>query len=141
MANNFSDIFRELSEEASFAHLADAQPGRLVVHRTTESDIFPVNFVVDSGKIYFRTAEGSKLFSLHVNNRVLFEADGRENGTAWSVVVRGDAEVITNREEITHAETLGLRPWAPNLKYNWVRITPTEVTGREFEIADEPERY
>lgn len=138
---NFSDIYRELSPEASFARLADVQPGRIVVRRTKEIDLFPVNFVVDSDHIYLRTAEGSKLFTIHLNNDVVFEADGRDGDTAWSVIVRGTASVLTDPGETAHAESLGLKPWAPTLKYNWVRITTDEVTGREFEIAEEPERY
>lgn len=135
------DVFRKLSTEQSLARLADVQPGRIVLHRKDDLEIFPVNFVVDGESIYFRTAEGSKLFTLSLNKDVLFEADGVEDHTAWSVVVRGTAEVLEKSAEIHHAETLDLKPWAPTLKYNWVRIDPTEITGREFEIGEEPERY
>lgn len=136
-----SDVYRELSPEQSFDRLADAQPGRIVVHRSDEIDIFPVIFVVDSGNVYFRTAEGTKLFTIRLNSDVLFEADGRDGDTAWSVVVRGTATILSNSDDIAHAETLGLKPWVPTLKYNWVRIGADEVTGREFEIDAEPERY
>ena len=37
--------------------------------------IFPVNFVVQHRTVLFRTAEGTKLVSAAINNRVLFEAD------------------------------------------------------------------
>ncbi len=138
---NQNDVFRNLSTEESLARLATAQPGRIVLQRTGELDIFPVNFVVDSGSVYFRTAEGSKLFTITLNHEVLFQADGVDGGTAWSVVIRGTAKVLTDSAEINHADTLPLRPWAPNLKYNWVRVSAGEITGREFEIGEEPERY
>ncbi|AGF73334.1 pyridoxamine 5'-phosphate oxidase family protein [Corynebacterium halotolerans] len=138
---NYSDVYRELTLDQSLARLAGTQPGRVVVHRTGEIDIFPVNFVVDAGNVYFRTAEGSKLFTIHLNNDVLFEADGRDGDTVWSVIVRGTATVLNNTDEIAHAETLGLKPWLPTLKYNWVRIAPGEITGRAFEVTEEPERY
>ena len=138
---NVNDVYRELSLDQSLARLAETQPGRVIVHRTGEIDIFPVNFVVDAGNVYFRTAEGSKLFTIHLNDDVIFEADGRDGDTAWSVIVRGTATVLNTTDEIAHAETLGLKPWIPTLKYNWVRITPGEVTGRAFEVAEEPERY
>ena len=32
-------------------------------------------------------------------------------------------------------------PWIPTLKYVYVRITPTLITGRRFERLPEPERY
>ncbi len=139
--SNQNDVFRGLSTEESLARLATAQPGRVVVHRTNDLDIFPVNFVVDSGCVYFRTAEGSKLFTITLNHDVLFQADGVDGETAWSVVVRGTAEVLSDPAKISHAETLNLRPWAPNLKYNWVCVTAGEITGREFEIGEEAERY
>lgn len=135
------DVFRKLTVEQSLAYLADVQPGRLVLHRNKDLEIFPINFVIDGEDIYFRTAEGSKLFTLTLNHDVLFEADGVDDGTAWSVIVRGAAEVLEDSAAVAHAETLDLKPWAPTLKYNWVRIQATEISGREFEIAEEPERY
>lgn len=135
------DVFRTLSTEQSLAYLADVQPGRVVMHRKEDIEIFPVNFVVDGEAIYFRTSEGSKLFTLSLNHDVLFEADGLKGETAWSVVVKGSAEVLGKAEDVNHAETLGLKPWAPTLKYNWVRINADSISGREFEIGEEPERY
>lgn len=135
------DAVRTLSTDQSLARLADVQPGRIVLHRTGALEIFPVNFVVDGEQIYFRTAEGSKLFTLNLNHDVLFEADGVDGGTAWSVVVRGTAELLEKAGDVAHAETLGLKPWAPTQKYNWVRVNAEEITGREFEIGDEPERF
>jgi uncharacterized protein len=135
------DVFRKLSVEQSFARLADVQPGRIVLQRKDALEIFPVNFVVDGEAVYFRTAEGTKLFTINLDNEVLFEADGLDSQTAWSVVIRGAAELLEKREDIAHAEALNLRTWAPTLKYNWVRVNAREVTGREFEIGEEPERY
>ncbi|MCO4264222.1 pyridoxamine 5'-phosphate oxidase family protein, partial [Pseudarthrobacter sp. MDT3-26] len=32
-------------------------------------------------------------------------------------------------------------PWIPTRKYTYVEITPTRISGRHFELGDEPERY
>jgi hypothetical protein len=32
-------------------------------------------------------------------------------------------------------------PWIPTLKYTYVRITPTSVSGRRFRRGPEPARY
>ncbi|MEJ5998245.1 pyridoxamine 5'-phosphate oxidase family protein [Corynebacterium sp. H130] len=130
-----------LDRAASFEKLKSVSLGRLVVHRSDEFDIFPLNFVVDGEDIYFRSAEGSKLFSVALNNEVLFEADEVVDGKAWSVVVRGEANLLTATADINYADSLGLKPWIPTLKYNFVKITAREVSGREFELGDEPERY
>lgn len=130
-----------LDRAASFKKLGSVQLGRLVVHRTDQFDIYPVNFVVDGEDIYFRSAEGSKLFTVALNNEVLFEADEVTDGHAWSVVVRGEANLLTSTTDINYADSLPLKPWIPTLKYNFVKITAREVSGREFELGEEPERY
>jgi uncharacterized protein len=83
----------------------------------------------------FRTAEGTKLVEVVVAGQVAFEADGRdENGRAWSVVVKGRADLLDRFDDIYHAESLHIVPWAGTAKERFVRITPTKVTGRRFKI-------
>ena len=43
--------------------------------------------------------------------------------------------------EINAVEEMGLRPWIPTLKYNVVEITSEQISGRGFELGEEPERY
>lgn len=93
------------------------------------------------GKIFFRTAEGSKLAGLSVHPEVLFEVDQVEGRHAWSVVVRGRARSLESFDEINRAEGLDLKPWIPTLKYNFVEISPEHLTGLGFEFGEEPERY
>ncbi|MCK7638556.1 pyridoxamine 5'-phosphate oxidase family protein [Corynebacterium pygosceleis] len=140
MENN-DDVIRVLNHEECIERLNRVHLGRVVVRRSDDMDIFPVNFVVDDGQIYFRTAEGSKLFTIELNHDVLFEADEVVDGRAWSVVVKGEAGLLKGNADIQHADTLPLKPWLPTLKYNYVRITPGEINGREFRLGEEPERY
>lgn len=130
-----------LNEQEALKKLESLSLGRIVVRRSDDMDIFPVNYVIDEGNIYFRTAEGNKLFSINLNYDVLFEADEVKDGKAWSVVIRGQAELVKDLKEIAHADTLDLKPWIPTLKYNYVRIVPTDVSGRAFVLGEEPERY
>ncbi|ANE04743.1 pyridoxamine 5'-phosphate oxidase family protein [Corynebacterium crudilactis] len=130
-----------LDEKDALERLASVSLGRIVVRRSEDIDIFPVNFIVDKGDIYIRTAEGNKLFSMNLNSDVLFEADEVTEDKAWSVVVRANAEIVSKLDEIAYADTLELKPWIPTLKYNYVRLVPNEVSGREFALGEEPERY
>ncbi|MEU1971075.1 pyridoxamine 5'-phosphate oxidase family protein [Microbacterium sp. NPDC019599] len=130
-----------LSDDECWSLLAGDELGRLVTHVGDVLDIFPVNYVVDRGTIVFRTAEGSKLFELTVNDEVLFEVDEHTDEDAWSVVVRGHARRLATSEEVAAADRLPLQPWLPTLKYNFVRIEPTAVSGRAFRRGAEPERY
>lgn len=139
---NTNEVFQSLTEAECIERLGSEQLGRIVVRRSNDMDIFPVNYVVDEqGRVYLRTAEGNKLFSINLNSEVLFEADQVHEGHAWSVVIKGEAEILRDLTDIHYADTLPLKPWAPTLKYNYVRITPREITGRAFEITEEPERY
>lgn len=140
--SSYDDLIKHLSPEESFEKLRGEQLGRVVVRRSDEMEIFPVNYVVDEkNNIYFRSAEGSKLFTIALNHEVLFEVDSHTEEAAWSVVVKGDAEVVQDLDEIHRADALPLRAWIPTLKYNYVRITAEKVTGRAFQLGEEPERY
>lgn len=130
-----------LTEPECWAHLGGKELGRLVTHIGNVLDIFPVNYVVDEGSLLFRTAEGSKLFELTINDEVLFEVDAHTDEDAWSVVVRGRARRLDTSDEVRAADRLPLRPWIPTLKYNYVRIVPTSLSGRYFRRAGEPDRY
>lgn len=134
-------VFSKLDREECFRRVAGQELGRVVVRRKDDMDIFPVNYVVAGESIYFRTAEGNKLFTINLNHDVLFEVDEVVDGKAWSVVIKGNAVVVRDQHEIDRADELPLRPYAPTLKYNYVRIDPTEVSGRAFEVGEEPERY
>ena len=136
-----ADPLAPLSDEDCWERLGGQELGRLVTHVGDVLDIFPVNYVLDGRAVVFRTAEGSKLFELTVNDEVLFEVDDHTDDDAWSVVVRGHAHRLETSAEVEHADGLGLRPWVPTLKYNYVRIEPTAVSGRAFRREPEPERY
>ena len=59
----------------------------------------------------FRTAEGTKLVSTAINNRVLFEVDGHNVAEGWSVIVKGRARSLRTNEQLEEAERAQLLPW------------------------------
>ncbi|HMM83420.1 MAG TPA: pyridoxamine 5'-phosphate oxidase family protein [Terrimesophilobacter sp.] len=115
--------------------------GRIALSAAGEIDIFPVNYYADGSTILLRTAPGTKLVELTLDDRVAFEIDGYTGDMAWSVVVKGTAHQLESGDEIGEAEAAPLTPWIPTLKFRFVRITPKEITGRKFHPAPEPERY
>lgn len=130
----------ELNDEQSWKLLEATRHGRLVVSVAGEPDIFPVNYLTSDRKIYLRTAPGNKLAQLTINSSVLLETDGVLTDEAWSVVLRGTARVLTNSTELAAVEELGLKSWVPTLKDFYVEIVPKSVSGRHFELGDQPER-
>ena len=129
-----------LSVGESWDLLASVALGRLVTSGQGEPEIFPVNFVVQRRTVLFRTAEGTKLVSAAINNRVLFEADDHDAAEGWSVIVKGTARTLRTDEEVEEAERAQLLPWTATLKLHWVRVVPVSVTGRRFRFGPEPDR-
>jgi uncharacterized protein len=129
-----------LSEDESWGRLDSVTLGRLVTSFAGEPEIFPVNFVVQDRTVLFRTAEGTKLFSAVANRTVIFEADDHNVAEGWSVIVRGRAHVLKTNAEIQQAERAQLLPWTATLKPHYVRVSPSEITGRHFKFGPEPDR-
>jgi uncharacterized protein len=128
-----------LSESECWSLLASVALGRLVTSVDDEPEIFPVNFVVQRRTVLFRTAEGTKLVSAAINDRVVFEADDYNVAEAWSVIVKGTARMLRTDEQIEEAEGARLLPWTATAKPHYVRVMPTQITGRRFRFGAEPD--
>ena len=131
----------DLAADDCWRMLRSTSLGRIAVSAAEVVDIFPVNYAVDDESIVFRTAPGTKLLELAINDRVAFEIDAYDGEQAWSVVVKGRAERVERHSDVDALERLELTPWIPTLKYRWVRIHAVEVTGRRFVLGAEPERF
>jgi uncharacterized protein len=127
-----------LTHDTCWSLLRTTTVGRLAVLVEDHPDLFPINFGVDHGTVVFRSGEGTKLFAALSTARVAFEADGfdPDTGRAWSVVVKGAARPISEIDELTDTVDLPIFPWQAGDKGHFVRITPSEVTGRRFTVAD-----
>lgn len=133
------DTVTELPLDECWELLRAHAMGRLAFHLGDQVNITPINYVVDKDTLLFRTAEGSKLLGVVMNENVAFEIDGESGNSAWSVIVRGTAKLLD--EFAAHrADDLPLRPWVGSYKYNVVEITPTAITGRRF-VLDQHARH
>lgn len=135
-----ADLVQKLTEADCWELLRQEQLGRLVVTVGDRIDIFPINYLVDAHRVLFRTAEGTKLVELTIDDRVVFEVDHVDDESGWSVVIHGTARTLRTSAEIAVADALELRSWVPTTKYNTVEIQPGEVTGRYVRFGEEPER-
>lgn len=128
-----------LDDKEALKLLSSVALGRLVTSFGGQLEIFPVNFVTQNGTVLFRTAEGTKLFTTVMNEKVLFEADDHTADEGWSVIVRGTARMLNSAEEIREADQAGLMPWVPTEKLRFVRVTPSEISARHFRFGPEPQ--
>ena len=125
-----------LSAEESWKLLSSVALGRLVTCVEGHPEIFPVNFVVQHRTVLFRTAEfASKLLTVVMNARVAFEADDHNVAEGWSVIVKGIAQVLNTSDEVAQAQRAQLLPWTAGEKPRYVRVFPSEITGRRFRFG------
>lgn len=135
-----TDPVKELSAEECWEYLKSTSVARIAMSVGGDLDIFPINIYADGQMVLFRTAPGTKLLELTVNSRVVLEADDHTETDAWSVIVKGTARELQHESEISQADTAPLEPWVPTLKYRYVKIEPSTITGRYFQRTGEPER-
>lgn len=131
------DVVQDMSDEEAWEFLASQEMGRLAFAVAGDPDIVPINFCATNDKVYFRTAEGSKLLGVTINKRVALETDRISGGTALSVIVHGSAREIDTIDEYEFAESLPLRTWVPTRKVHYIEITPEEISGRRFHLGEE----
>ncbi|GAB3266809.1 pyridoxamine 5'-phosphate oxidase family protein [Arthrobacter pigmenti] len=133
------DPIVELSETECWEYLAHARFGRLGVYANDEVDVIPINIVAQDGKLYFRTAPGTKLDKMLDSGTAAIEIDSVQGGLAYSVVARGPGRILTDDDEIARVNRLPLAPWIPTRKRTYIEVTPVKVTGRHFQLGHEPD--
>lgn len=131
------DPMEVLGESDCWALLRNTSVGRIAYPTAGGGvEIFPINHIVDQGSIVFRTAAGTKLAGATNAAEVVFEADNSniERGAAWSVIVKGHAEMITVANDLFESFDLNVRPWHASRKPYFVRVVPISTTGRRFNV-------
>ena len=108
--------------------------GRVAFTSAGEIMILPVNFAVTGKTIIFRTAPDT-LLALHADAKVSFQADrvdeARHEG--WSVLVHGHAHRVVDELDVRRLEHgTRLEPWAAGARDVYVRIAPTQISGRRI---------
>jgi nitroimidazol reductase NimA-like FMN-containing flavoprotein (pyridoxamine 5'-phosphate oxidase superfamily) len=128
------DAISVLDDDACWALLERNEYGHLAYAAAGEPGIVPINYAAVDGRIYFRSAGGTKLMGMVLNGAVVFEVDEISEDAAETVIVRGRARKLNEAEEDA-ADSLPIHPWVPTHKYNVVVIDPDQVTGRHFRLV------
>ena len=126
----------ELGDAVCRRLLAGAEIGRLGVVVDGKPAIFPVNHVWDdeTGSVVFPSNARTKLHAATSGSPVAFEVDGTDDGgrSAWSVVVVGPAEEVTDAALVERAAARRVPLWAVGPYTHWLRIVPERITGRRI---------
>ena len=123
-----------LSRPECLRLLAQSRVGRVVVTDRALPAAFPVNFALLDEDVVFLTTSGSKLEAAEGEEVMAFEVDDIDPvvQSGWSVLVQGLACVISDPDELARARALGLEPWAPGARCQFVRIRCELVSGRRL---------
>jgi len=112
--------------------LASVPVGRIVYSDGALPSCAPVNFALDGAAVAFRTVPGSRIATATDDAVVAFEVDhvDPDDCTGWSVLVTGTARVVRDTGTAVRLDQLALVSWVGADRTQWVRITPTIITGR-----------
>jgi nitroimidazol reductase NimA-like FMN-containing flavoprotein (pyridoxamine 5'-phosphate oxidase superfamily) len=128
-------FLKALSPTECFDLLEPGGIGRVGIAAADGVVILPVNYAVEGQAIIYRTAPDT-LLAVHVNTQVSFEVDQCDETLreGWSVLVQGHAHEVTDDHQVKQLEdTTRLKPWAPGARDVYVRLAPTEISGRRIQ--------
>ena len=128
--SRFQDLPRSRCEELLASHTT----GRVAWNAYDGPEVLPVTYAVYNGDVVFRTSPYGVLAQLAQERcNVAFEIDeiDHENGTAWSVLVRGSSRgVVESFDLVTLWSMEGIVPWATGTRNVFIGITPRTISGR-----------
>lgn len=108
--------------------LASVAIGRLAVEGRHGVQIVPVDYVVRGEHVFVRSRR-SAVGAVTGRALVGFEADGRDGGRRWSVVIRGTGTPIDGDEVDSAGIREPARPAGGGRSW-YLRIDPVAITGR-----------
>jgi hypothetical protein len=116
--------------------LADGGIGRFVCVTERGPVAVPVNFRTAGPDVVFRTAASGGLAAASWQPEVSFEADSLDDTLAegWSILISGQAMIVSAPGELAEGR-LDITPWAGGDRSCYVKILPSEVSGRRISRA------
>ncbi len=136
-------VVEVLDEPECLSLIAGGGVGRIGYTSRFGPAVVPVNYDLHERTIVFRTGLHSSMVEdlrtgiADAEFNVAFEIDDiqRETQEGWSVLVQGPAHFVDSQEELTPLAELGVQPWAPGSKEQYMRIIPMHIGGRRIRRA------
>jgi transcriptional regulator with XRE-family HTH domain len=118
-------------------YLAAGGIGRFLFMAPWGPAAIPVNFAMLGNDVVFRTGAHTSLADAAQQPRVSFEVDHIDPvlGEGWSVLVSGEASLVTAPADLKAAAELGIGPWAGGDRDTYIRVSPRRVTGRRIRAS------
>jgi nitroimidazol reductase NimA-like FMN-containing flavoprotein (pyridoxamine 5'-phosphate oxidase superfamily) len=120
-----------LTRSESLDLLRTARVGRVVYTHGALPAITPVYFLLDGDHVLLRTEPQSRLARSLNGSVVAFQVDCIDEVRAggWSVIITGMAELLSG-SALERARALPMLTWPGDERSQYIRITPSVVTGR-----------
>lgn len=124
---------RRLDPDECRRLLGDRGIGRVVFIVGDRPVAVPVNYVLVDDGVVFRTAPDTDTAAA-TGTRVGFEVDRIDDAMSegWSVLISGQLEPVEDEATVALAVEAKLEPWAGGDRPLYLRIVPSEVTGRQL---------
>jgi transcriptional regulator with XRE-family HTH domain len=131
-------VLETLTAAECRGYLANSGVGRLVFRQERGPVAFPVNYAMLGDDIVFRT--DSQAAASAERQRVSFEVDHLDETLAegWSVLLSGDAAMVTTPAGLDQARSLTIAPWAGPGLDTYVRLIAHDITGRRIRASGHP---
>jgi nitroimidazol reductase NimA-like FMN-containing flavoprotein (pyridoxamine 5'-phosphate oxidase superfamily) len=130
-------VAQPLSPAQCRGYLGTGGVGRLVFTEPRGPVALPVNYAVLGGDIVVRTSGRGGLAAHAGRSHVSFEVDQLDDAMAegWSVLVSGQARVVSAPAELETVRGLGIEPWAGGQRDTYIRIAVNDITGRRIRAS------
>jgi uncharacterized protein len=127
----------ELSVGTCMDLLAQHHFGRVALTDDGVPVIFPVNYVLHEGDIFFRTGVGAKLDAALRAAPAAFEIDGLDakRRVGWSVLARGIVREVSDDEDRDGLLALPIESEVAGEGSPLVRLETRSITGRRVPLS------
>jgi nitroimidazol reductase NimA-like FMN-containing flavoprotein (pyridoxamine 5'-phosphate oxidase superfamily) len=127
-------VLEVLSPEQCREHLAAGGVGRFLFAADRGPVAIPVNYRVLGEDIVFCTGALTSVIPGMLQPRVSFDVDHIDDALSegWSVLVSGEARLMTDPAELEKAAALGVVPWAGGDRDTYIRVVVRDITGRRI---------
>ncbi len=125
----------ELTPDQCREYIAAGGVGRFLFDDESRGPVaIAVNYKMDGPDVVFRTNSGAAVAEGTHHQKVSFDVDHVDDALCegWSVLLSGTADVISDPGDLAKAEALGIEPWPGGDRNVYVRLVPSQVTGRRI---------
>jgi transcriptional regulator with XRE-family HTH domain len=131
-------VLEDLSATECRGYLMPGGVGRFLFTAGRGPVAIPVNYRMLGQDIVFRTNRTAGAAAGAQLPRVSFDVDHIDDalGEGWSVLVSGDAHLVTDPAELEQVTALGITPWAGGERDTYVRLSAREITGRRIRAIE-----